>query len=465
MSVQKKSIFKLFIQALKGDNIDTTIGSLDRVIFLLAIPMIFEMSMESLFAVVDIYFVGRINTQAVAVVGLTESTLTIIYSIGFGLSMGATALIARRVGEKNISEAKVTAVQAIYFGVGISLIITLIGLFFSGDILRAMGSSDELIQAGIPYMRMMLSGNFTIMLLFLINGIFRGAGDAGIAMRSLILANGINIILDPMFIFGIGPFPELGLFGAAVATNIGRGIGVSYQLYHLFNGKSLIHLKGKIFSFKADIVAKLAKVSSGATGQFFIASSSWIFLMSIMSNFGDQVIAGYTISIRILIFTMLPAWGISNAAATLVGQNLGANLPERAEKAVLRTGLFNFIFMAIATVVFLIFPENFVRIFTSDALVLKEGVACLRIITLGYVFYGTEMVLSNAFNGAGNTRVPTVINLFGFWFLQIPLAYMLAITLNLNSTGIYMAVPIAESAMAIAFVILFRRGKWKSVKI
>lgn len=465
MAGQKRNIFKLFIQALKGENVDTTTGNLDKVIFMLAIPMIFEMFMESLFAVVDIFFVSKVSTQAVAVVGLTESTLTIIYSLGFGLSMGATALVARRVGEKNITEAKVTAVQAIYGGIGISLIISIIGLFYSRNILEMMGASPALVDYGVSYTRLMISGNITIMLLFLINGIFRGAGDAGIAMRSLIIANGINIILDPMFIFGIGPFPELGLLGAAVATNIGRTIGVSYQIYHLLNGKSLIHLKGKIFGLKADIIAKLVKVSAGATGQFIIASSSWIFLMSIMSNFGEQVLASYTISIRILIFSILPAWGISNAAATLTGQNLGAGLPERAEKAVWRTGYFNLIFMGIVTVIFVIFPANFLSIFTKEEAVIQEGVKCLRIICMGYIFYGYEMVLANAFNGAGNTKIPTLINFVGFWLIQIPLAYFLAISLELDSSGIYMAIPISESLMAVAFIILFRRGKWKLIKI
>lgn len=464
-SERKRPYFKLFLQALKGENVDATTGSINRTIFFLAIPMIFEMFMESLFAVVDIFFVSKVSMQAVAVVGLTESTLTIIYSLGFGLSMGATALVARRVGEKNLNDAKVTAMQAIYLGIGLSMIISVVGLFYSRNILDFMSTDDGLVDYGVSFTRTMLSCNITIMLLFLINGIFRGAGDAGIAMRSLWIANGINIVLDPLFIFGWGPFPEMGLLGAAVATNTGRAVGVSYQIYHLLKGKSIIHLKGKIFQLRTDIIKKLVNVSAGATGQFVIASASWIFLMRIMGGFGEEVVAGYTIAIRILIFSILPAWGISNAAATLAGQNLGANLPERAEQSVWRTGKVNLVFMAIVTIIFEVFPETFVGFFTNEPVVLEQGVRCLRVICLGYIFYGYEMVMANAFNGAGDTKTPTIINFVGFWLIQIPLAYILAHTLNLQSTGVFMAVPISESLMAVAFIILFKKGKWKHVKV
>jgi len=460
-----RSSFKLLKQALKGETIDATKGSLDKVIFLLAIPMIFEMFMESLFAVVDIFFVSNIGTSAVAVVGLTESTLTIVYSLGFGLSMGATALVARRIGEKNPHEAAVNAMQAIYVGLAISLLISFVGIFFSRDLLYLMGASDEMVDLGSGYTQWMLTGNFVIMLLFLINGVFRGAGDAGIAMRSLWIANGVNIVLDPLFIFGIWIFPELGVKGAAVATTIGRSCGVVYQLYHLLNGKSIIHLKGKIFHLKTSVISKLVALSAGTTGQFFIASASWIFLMRIMSGFGEEVLAGYTTAIRILIFTILPAWGISNAAATLVGQNLGAELPERAAKSVWRTGYFNMLFMGFVMLLFLFLPEPAMRFFTNEEAVIKEGVLCLRIVCIGYIAYGYEMVLANAFNGAGDSRTPTIINFFGFWVVQIPLAYFLAITLNLHSTGVYMAIPISESLMAVTFIILFKKGKWKLVKV
>lgn len=454
--------FSLLRKALKGDNIDTTSGKIDTVIFLLAVPMIFEMGMESIFALVDIIFVSRISVEAVAVVGLTESTLTIIYSIGFGLSMGATALVARRVGEKDAKGAAEAGMQAIYLGLGLATIVSFIGMFFSKDILILMGASDSMIETGLGYMQWMLIGNFSIVFLFLINGIFRGAGDPAIAMKSLILANGINIILDPLFIFGLWIFPELGVKGAAVATTIGRSVGVLYQLYYLVNGKSLIVLKGKIWHIKAGIIKQIMTLAAGTAGQFMIASASWIFLMSIMSQFGEHVLAGYTTAIRIVIFTILPAWGISNAAATLVGQNLGAKLPERAEKAVWRTGYFNMVFMGIVMVLFLVIPEQLINIITHDPAVVKEGVLCLRILCLGYIAYGYEMVLANAINGAGDTKTPTIVNFFGFWVLQIPLAYFLSTVLDLKSTGVYMAVPISEACMAIAFVVIFKRGKWKT---
>ncbi|HNA58236.1 MAG TPA: MATE family efflux transporter [Chitinophagales bacterium] len=460
-----RKFFQLLGQALKGENIDTTKGKLDTVIFLLAVPMIFEMGMESLFAVVDIFFVSKVGVEAVAVVGLTESTLTIVYSIGFGLSMGATAMVARRVGENNPKGAAEAAMQAIYIGLAIAAAVSLVGIFFPENLLRAMGASDQMIQNGVGYTRWMLTGNFAIVLLFLNNGIFRGAGDAGIAMRSLIISNGINIVLDPLFIFGIWIFPELGVQGAAVATTIGRSIGVIYQFYHLTNGKSLVHLKGKIWQLKTDIVRRIVILSSGSAGQFIIASASWIFLMRIMSQFGEETLAGYTTAIRILVFSILPAWGISNAAATLMGQNLGANQPERAEKGVWRTAYFNMLFMSVVTVIFVGFPEFFMRIFNSDDAVVNQGVTCLRIVCIGYIAYGYEMVLANAINGAGDTRTPTIINVFGFWILQIPLAWFMAIQLDLGSPGVYAAVPISEAVMAVIYVYIFRQGKWKLVKI
>ena len=457
-----RTFFTLLKKALKGENIDATQGKIDTVIFLLAVSMIAEMLMESIFALVDIIFVSRISVEAVAVVGLTESTLTIIYSLGFGLSMGATALVARRVGEKDSKGAAEAGMQAIYLGLGLASIISIIGIFFSTDILELMGASEGMIETGSGYIKWMLCGNFAILLLFLINGIFRGAGDAGIAMRSLMLANGINIILDPLLIFGIGFFPELGVKGAAVSTTIGRSIGVLYQLYYLVNGKSLIVLKGKIWNIKTKIIGQLITLAAGTAGQFIIASASWIFLMRIMSEFGEHVLAGYTTAIRIVVFTILPAWGISNAAATLVGQNLGAKQPERAEQSVWRTGFFNMLFMGFVMILFFAIPEQLIHLITHDDAVVKEGVLCLRILCLGYIAYGYEMVLANAINGAGDTTTPTIVNFFGFWILQIPLAYFLSTVLDLKSTGVYMAVPISEACMAIAFVIIFKRGKWKT---
>ena len=460
-----RNFFRLFIQALKGENIDATTGKMDKVIFLLAVPMIFEMFMESLFAVVDIFFVSRVGVEAVAAVGLTESTLTVVYALGFGLSMGATALVSRRVGEHNVTGAAEAAMQAIYLGLGLAFFISLAGVFFPSDLLQLMGASESMVAAGSGYTRWMLTGNFAIILLFLHNGIFRGAGDAGLAMKSLILSNIINMVLDPFFIFGIWIFPEMGVTGAAVATTIGRTCGVLFQMYHLTRGTALVHLNRRVFALRMDVVKRIVILSSGSAGQFIIASASWIFLMRIMSNFGDAVLAGYTTAIRILIFSILPAWGISNAAATIVGQNLGAKQPERAEQGVWRTSFFNMVFMAAVTCIFVGFPETFMRLFTENEVVVREGVTCLRIVCLGYIAYGYEMVLANAINGAGDTRTPTIINVFGFWLLQIPLAWFFAIQLGIGSQGIYAAVPISETAMAVIYVLIFKKGKWKTVQM
>jgi putative MATE family efflux protein len=466
VSAKLKSFFHLIKQALKGDEQDYTSLSIDKAIFLLSIPMILEMSMESIFAVVDAYWVGQLNdTDAMATIGLTESVLTLIYSTAIGLSMGATAMVARRVGEKDIKSAEIAAIQAIYIGIGLSVIISIVGLFFSESILRVMGGSEALIANNVGYTRWMLTGNITIMLLFLINAVFRGAGNASIAMHALILSNVLNIILDPIFIFGFGPIPALGVEGAAIATTIGRGCGVLYQLYHLFNGKGLIKLTLKNIAIHWDIVVKLLKVSAGGTGQFLIASASWIFLVRIMSTFGSIAVAGYFIAMRLIVFAILPAWGMANASATLVGQNLGANHPERAEQSVWRSAFLNMIFLAVVTVVFLVFPAPLLQFFTDDPVVLHHGVQGLRIISLGYVFYAYGMVITQSFNGAGDTRTPTIINLVGFWLFQIPLAYVLAIVLDIGSVGVYSAISIAESAIAVAGIIIFRQGKWKTVKI
>jgi len=468
MSVLNKtrSFFRLFLQAIKGDTQDYTSGSIDKAILLLSIPMILEMSMESLFAVVDVYYVSQLNdNDAVATVGLTESVLTLIYSLAMGLSMGATAMVARRVGERDIKAAQVAAMQAIYIGLGLSLLITIAGVLFSEDILRLMGASETLIANNAGYTRWMLTGNITIMLLFLINGVFRGAGNASIAMRALLLANGLNIILDPVFIFGFGPIPAYGVEGAAIATNIGRGIGVIFQLYHLLKGKSLIKLHGANSAILWDIIWRLIKVSAGGTGQFLIGSASWIFLVRILSDFGSTAVAGYTIAIRIIVFAILPAWGMANAAATLVGQNLGAGHPERAEKSVWRTAFFNMIFLAFVTLVFFNLAPYIIQLFTNDEDVLKNGIECLKIVSVGYIFYAYGMVVGQSFNGAGDTRTPTLVSFFGFWVLQIPMAYALAHWFGAGTTGVFSAIPIAESLMAVASILLFRQGKWKAVKI
>jgi putative MATE family efflux protein len=467
MTVTKvNSFFRLLKQALKGEEQDYTSLGIDKAIFLLSVPMILEMIMESVFAVVDVYFVSQLNdNDAVATIGLTESVLTLVYSIAMGLSMGATAMVARRVGEKAIKEAEVAAVQSIYIALAFSIMVSVVGIFFSGSILRLMGASEALIDNNVGYTRWMFTGNITIMLLFLINAIFRGAGDASLAMRSLLLANGLNIVLDPIFIFGLGPIPKMGVEGAAIATNIGRACGVLYQLYHLFFGKGLVKVTRKNLQLRWDIILRLLKVSAGGTGQFLIASASWLFLVRIMSTFGSTAVAGYTIAIRLIVFAILPAWGMANASATLVGQNLGAGFPERAEKSVWRAAFLNMLFLGAVTVIFLVFAKQLLGLFSTDEEVLRNGVQCLQIVSIGYVFYAYGMVVTQSFNGAGDTRTPTIINFVGFWLFQIPLAYALALHFGIGTPGVYAAISIAESAIAVAGIIIFRQGRWKTVKI
>lgn len=463
---KKASIFNLFKQAIRGDEQSFTEGSINKAIFMLSIPMILEMAMESLFAVVDIFYVSRLNSSdAVAVVGLTESILTIVYSIAIGLSMGATAMVARRIGEKNTKGAAEAALQAIYVGFAIALIIGFIGFFFYRDILVIMGASEGIITTGAGYTRWMFAGNFSVMLLFLINAVFRGAGNAAVAMRSLWFANILNIILDPMFIFGFWFIPEFGVEGAAIATNIGRTAGVIYQVVYLIRGKGILKIHQAPMAINWPIIGRLLKVSAGGTGQFLIASASWIFLVKIMSGFGSAALAGYTIAIRIIMFTILPSWGMSNASATLVGQNLGAGQPDRAEQSVWKTGFYNMIFLSLVMVVFLLFSQSILLLFTAEEEVVYYGMRCLQIIALGYIFYGYGMVIAQSFNGAGDTRTPTVLNLFAFWFFQIPLAYLLAVYWGFGPIGVFAAIPIAESALTIAGIIIFRKGKWKEVKI
>ncbi len=461
-----KSYFKLLKEALLGSEQSFTTGSIDRAIFLLSVPMIVEMGMEALFAIVDVFFVSQLHdNNAIATIGLTESMLTIIYSIAIGLSMGATAMVARRVGEKDVMAAEVAAVQALFVGLLLSIVISIVGAIYSTDLLRLMGADEDVIRKGSNYTKWMLSGNVTIMLLFLINAIFRGAGDASIAMRSLMLANGLNILLDPLFIFGWGPVPAFGVEGAAIATNIGRGIGVMYQVYHLLKGKGLVKLHAQNLKIRWDIVWSLIKVSAGGTAQFVIASASWIFLVRIVSNFGSSALAGYTLAIRVIVFAILPAWGMANAAATLVGQNLGAQQPDRAEQSVWRTAFFNMIFLGVVTIIFFSMARPILGFFTTDVAVLNNGINCLQIVSLGYIFYAYGMVMSQAFNGAGDTRTPTILNFFGFWMFQIPLAYLLAMVWGFGPTGVYAAISIAESAIAIVAILIFKRGKWKLVKI
>lgn len=465
-STKTSNIFSLFKQAIRGDEQNFTEGSINKAIFLLSVPMVLEMVMESLFAIVDVFFVSSLNdNDAVATVGLTESVLTLVYSIAIGLSMAATAMVARRVGEKDTNAASIAAIQVIYIGIGFSMLISAIGLIFSKDILMWLGASDGVVERCSGYTRWMFGGNISIMLLFLINAIFRGAGNASIAMRSLWLANGLNIVLDPIFILGIGSFEGFGVEGAAIATNIGRGIGVVYQCYHLLKGNSVIKIHRENLAVKWDIIVRLLKLAAGGTGQFIIASASWIFLIRIISTFGSVALAGYTIAVRIIIFSILPAWGMANASATLVGQNLGAGQPERAEKSVWKAAFYNMIFLGVLAILFFLTAKPIIRFFTNDVEVLKYAVQCLQIVCLGYLLYAYGLVIGQSFNGAGDTRTPTILNFIGFWMVQIPLAYVLAVHFENGPPGVYAAIAIAESFLAIMAIYVFRKGKWKLTKV
>jgi len=460
-----KKFFYYLKTALSGKDQEFTSGSIRKAIFMLSVPMILEMMMESIFAIVDIAFVSQISTNAVATIGLTESVITLVYAVAIGLSMAATAVVARRVGEKDIKGASQAAVQAIFLGVGIAAIISVLGILYPREILSLMGAEPDLIAEGFGYTKVLLGGNVTIMLLFLINAIFRGAGNASIAMWTLILSNSLNIILDPIFIFGFGPIPAYGVEGAAIATTIGRGTAVVFQLVVLFYGWSKIKIKFKDLVIRTAILFNLIRVSLGGIGQFLIGTSSWVFLMRIMSEFGSEVLAGYTIAIRIVMFTMMPAWGMSNAAATLVGQNLGAQKPDRAEKSVWKTGKYNAYFMGLVSIIYIVFAPNLLELFSNKPDVIEYGALCLRIVAIGYVFYGYGMVIIQSFNGAGDTKTPTIINFFCFWLIQLPIAYILAITLDFGPSGVFWGITVAEILVAIVGIILFKKGKWKQVKV
>ena len=455
----------LIRDAVVGTEEDFTDGSIGRAITLLSIPMILEMSMESLFGICDVFFVARLGPDAVATVGLTESLLTIIFAVAMGLSMATTAMVARRVGEKDLAGASAAAGQAILLGVIVSVPIGLLGMFYAPALFRLMGGSPELITTGAGYGRVMLGTNVTIMLLFLINAIFRGAGDAAIAMRSLWLANIINLLLDPCLIFGLGPFPELGVTGGAVGNAIGRGIGVIYQLSVLVRGTGRVRLNREHLRVDLKVMLHLLRVSAGGTFQFLVATASWLGLIRVVAMFGSAALAGYTVAIRIIIVAILPSWGMCNAAATLVGQNLGAGKPERAERSVWVTGFSNMVFLGLVTVVFVAFAEPMIGFFTEDPAVIRYGVDCLRYISYGYVFYAYGMVVVQAFNGAGDTFTPTVINICCYWLFQIPLAYWLALGTGLGARGVFLAITAAESLIAVVGVLAFRRGTWKTRKI
>src|ERR1700682_470153 len=452
-------------EAIRGSHRDFTTGSLNRAILLLAIPMVLEMVLESLFAVVDVFWVGRLGADAVATVGLTESMLSLVFAVGLGLSLSTTALVARRIGEKDPAGPAVAGVQAIAIGLAISVLFGVPCVFLGPRLLALMGASPQIVAVGSGYARIALGGSGAIMLLFLNNAIFRGAGDAAIAMRLLWVSNIINLVLDPCLIFGWGPFPKLGVTGAAIATFTGRSIGVLYQFYRLLLGSERIRILRRQIHLNFGVLLRLLRVSLTGILQFAIAHTSWIGLVRIISIFGAAALAGYTIAIRIVIFAILPSWGLSNAAATLVGQNLGAGHPERAEKAVWRTGLYNVIFLGSVGAVFVIFAEAIIRLFTHDPAVVPLGAACLRIVSYGNLGYAYFMVMMQAFNGAGDTITPTIVNFFGFWLFEIPLAYWLAIPLKMRSNGAFFAIAIAEGTMAAVSAILFRQGRWKRQKI
>jgi len=464
-SVAPPSFWASVAEALRGTHQDFTTGSLNRAILLLAIPMVLEMVLESLFAVVDVFWVGRLGADAVATVGLTESLLSLVFAIGLGLSLSTTAMVARRIGEKDPQGAAVAGTQAIFIGFGVSLLVGIPSLIYASDLLHLMGASPAIVASGSGYARIALGGSGVLLFLFLNNAIFRGAGDAAIAMRLLWVSNIINLILDPCFIFGLGPFPKLGVTGAALATFTGRGIGVLYQFYRLLRGTERIRILRSQLRVHWQVLLRLLHVSLTGILQFAIAHTSWIGLVRIISVFGSAALAGYTIAIRILIFVIMPSWGLSNAAATLVGQNLGARKPERAQISVWRTGFYNMLFLGGVGVFFLIYATPVIRLFTTDPQVVPLAASCLRILSYGNIGYAYGMVMLQAFNGAGDTVTPTIVNFFGFWLLEIPLAYFLALRAGWQAKGAYVSIVVAECSIALAGVLLFRRGKWKGQQI
>jgi len=452
-------------ESLSDNEIDFTVGPIGRALRLLAIPMMLEMGMEAIFAVVDIAFVSRLGTNAIAAVGLTEALITVLYAVAIGLGMGVTAMVSRRIGEKDPEAAAVVTGQAVWIGAAIALAIGYTGVSYAAELLRLIGASESVVAEGRGFTSVLLGGSASILYLFLLNAAFRGAGDAPIALRSLTLANAINIVLDPCLIFGIGPFPELGVTGAAVATTIGRGIGVVYLIYSLFgdNGRLKLHLRHCVLVPK--VIARMIKISIGGVGQFLIATASWIAIMRIVALYGSAPIAAYTIALRLIEFALLPAWGLGNACATLVGQNLGARKPDRAEKSVWRASHYNTIFMTFLGVLLILLAPQIVGLFSHEPEVLRYGTSCLRILGVGYPMYAVGMTIIQALNGAGDTYTPSVLNFICFWVIQIPLAYWLAEPTGLGPNGVFLSIVISESALTILGVLIFRLGKWKSKQV
>ena len=469
-AAREPGFFDAIWQSVRGTHVhyDYTEGSIGRAIMLLSVPMVMEMLMESVFAVWDIFMVGHITRdakEAVATVGLTESMLTLVYTLAIGLSIGATAMVARRTGERDPEGAARTAVQVIFIGLIVSVVIGITGVALAPRLLKAMGAEAVVVEKGSNFTRVMLGCNASVVMLFLINAVFRGAGDAAIAMRVLWFANIINIILGPCLIFGLGPFPELGVTGAAVATTIGRGTGALFAFSRLLKPGSRVHLARRHFKLDPALMMRLVRLSGTGTFQVFIGMASWIGLMLILAGFGSEAVAGNTIGLRVIMFALLPSWGMSNAAATMVGQALGAGKPERAEKAVWRAGFYNMCFLGVIGLLFVVFAGQIVGIFTNDPAVYPYGVDCLRTVACGFLFYAYGMVITQSFNGAGDTWTPTVINLFVFWLWEIPLAYTLAYVFHLGPRGVFIAMTIAFSTLAVVSAALFRRGRWKTRRV
>ncbi len=465
IQVRTPGVWSLLREAVMGTSQDFTEGSIARAIVLLAVPMVLEMSMESLFGVVDVFWVSRLGADAVATVGLTETALVLIFVIALGLSMGATALVARRMGEKDERAAGLVAVQAILIGLVVSATTAVCGYFFAPNLLHIMGGTDSVVKLGSGYTRMILSGSVTIFLLFLINAVFRGAGDAAIAMRVLWIANLVNICLNPCLIFGLGPFPRLGVTGSAVGTTIGRGVGVLLQLWVLTSGRGRLAVRASQLRADFLIMWRLIRLSLNAMLQYLVQMASWIGMVRIIASFGSEATAAYTVAIKVIIFAILPSWGMSNAAATLVGQNLGAGKPARAESSVWRTGLYNMLFLGAIGLLFIVFARPIIGLFTSDPEVTRLAVSALRLFSCGNISYSYGMVITAAFNGAGDTNTPTLLNLVCFWVCQIPLAWALAFHTGLGPNGVYVAVVVSDSLLAALGILLFRRGKWMQVKV
>lgn len=460
-----QSLWRDLRDAIRGTDADYTRIPLRRAVFLLSVPMVLELVLESTFAVVDIFFVAHLGPSAVATVGLTESYLFLLYAVAMGLAMAVTAVVARRIGEGKREQAASTAAQAIFIAVLVSVLPSVAGVFYAQDLLRLMGADAWSIEHGYRYTQWMLGGNAVIMLLFVINAIFRGAGDAAIAMRVLWLSNGLNILLCPLLIFGLGPVPALGIEGAAIATNIGRGIGVLFQLWMLFRGGKHIRVTMAQLVWRGALLWNIVRTSLGGVGQMIVAMTAWIFLMRILASIGSEAVAGATIAIRLMMFTMMPAWGMSNAAATLVGQNLGAARPERAEAAVWRIGWYNMAYLVLVSLLFFVFPQQLMGLFTQDPRVVEVGAEWLRILSYSFFIYGWWMVTVQAFNGAGDTLTPTKINVVFFWLIQIPLSYVLAIHLGWRENGVFWGVFVSETSVGVFTLWLFTRGRWKSAQV